>query len=95
MTVMQVTSFMLRSFYEKKNIPFPTRLAGPQESSKLFREEKKVFHAQESKLYISVQSIASPLCFKSGTLYHGGKSLDPHRTGGSVGPTADLKAMAK
>jgi len=92
---MQVVSFMLRSLYKKTNIPVPRSLAGPQESSKRFREEENLFPAQESNLGISVQSMASPLCFTSGTLYRGGKSLGTHRTGGSVAPTADLKATAK
>lgn len=95
MTMMQVMIFMMWSLYKKKNISFPRRLAGSQESYKRFREEKKVFPTQESNLGISVQSSASSLCFTSGTLYRGGKSLGTHRTGGSVGSTADLKAMAK
>jgi hypothetical protein len=95
MTMMQAMSFMLRSLYKKTNIPFPRSLAGPQESSKRFRKEENVFPAQESNLGISVQSIAPQLCFTSGTLYRGGKSLGTHRTGGSVAPTADLKTMAK
>jgi hypothetical protein len=74
MTMMQVMSFMLQSLYKKTNMPFPRSLARPQECSKRFREEKKLFPAQESNLGISVQSIASPLCFTSGTLYRGGKA---------------------
>jgi hypothetical protein len=70
-------------------------LARPQESSKRFRAEKNLFPAQEWNLDISVQSIASLLCFTSGTLYRGGKNLGTHRTGVSVTSTADLKTMAK
>jgi len=95
MKMMQFMSFMLRSLFKKTNMLLHRRLAGPQESSKCFREEKNIFPAPESNLGISVQSIVSPLTFTSGTIYRGGKSLGTHGTGGSGGPTADLKAMAK
>jgi hypothetical protein len=62
---------------------------------KFFREKKNLFLVQESNLGISVQSIALPLSFTSGTLYRVEESLGTHGTGGSVGPTAYLKAMAK
>jgi hypothetical protein len=53
--------------------PFPRRFGGPQESSKRFTEEKNIFPTQESNLVISVQSIASPQRFASGTVYCGGQ----------------------
>jgi hypothetical protein len=96
MTMMQVMSFMLGRFTKWQIlVPFPTRLARPQETSKRFIEEKNLFPAQESNFGISVQSIASPLCFTSWTLYRGGKSLGTHRTGVSVTLTADMKTMSK
>jgi len=55
MTMMQVMSFMLRSLYKKKNILFPRRLVGPQESYKRFSEEKK-FSPPRNRTSVSLSS---------------------------------------